>query len=205
VKIVLLLVLAGFASGQSINCANNATAESSARIGPDGVVVVLVVHSEDDHTKNSHGCMANYTLRITLPDGRSGAAGLIPRMGFTGSDGECGRRLSVHLDGFSHDGKHIFGVISEGGTHPFIQVFDFARDGSHSEIQVKSGLARLKAVNCGPSFAVAGTNGNSRLILEPDTENRCRGNHRWTLDTQGNLRDMSKDEAFVSLYNPQAR
>jgi hypothetical protein len=124
-------------------------------------------------------------------------------MGFTASDGEWGRRLSVHLDGFSKDGKHIFGVISEGGKYSFVQVFDFRRDGSHSEIQVKNGLARLRAVNCGTSFAIAGTNGNGELVLEPNTENRCRADHRWTLDKEGNLRDLKKDEAVVSLYDPQ--
>lgn len=136
--------------------------------------------------------MASYTLRITLPDGRDGAAGLIPSMGFTASDGEWGRRLSVHLDGFSKDGKHIFGVISEGGKYSFVQVFDFRRDGSHSEIQVKNGLARLRAVNCGTSFAIAGTTGNGELVLEPNTENRCRADHRWTLDKEGNLRDAKE-------------
>lgn len=200
-KLLFLLVVAFSATGQSIDCANNVTAESRGRPGPGGVVAVLIVHSEDDHGKNTHDCMASYTLRITLPDGRDGAVGLIPPMGFTASDGEWGRRLSVHLDGFSKDGKHIFGVISEGGKYSLVQVFDFRRDGSHSEIQVKSGLARLRAANCGTSFAVAGTNGNGELVLEPNTENRCRGGHRWTLDKEGNLRDMTKDEAVVSLYD----
>ena len=201
-KLLFVLVVAFSAAGQSIDCANNVTAESKDQPGPDGVVAILVVHSEDDHGKNTHDCMATYTLRITFPDGRH-AAGLTPPMDFTASDGEWGRRLSVHLDGFSKDGKHIFGVISEGGKHSFVQVFDFRRDGSHSEIQVKSGLARLRAVTCGTSFAVAGTNGNGDLVLEPNTENRCRGDHRWTLDKEGKLRDLTKDEAFVSLFNPE--
>ena len=77
-----------------------AAAAGFGRTGLGGVVAVLKVHSEDDHNKNWHQCEANYTLQIVLPDGRDGAAGLIPPMGFTSSVGEWGRRLSVHLDGF---------------------------------------------------------------------------------------------------------
>ena len=72
--------------------------------------------------------MAKYYLRITLPDGREEAPGSSP-MGFSNSIAEWGRRLSVHLDGFSSDGQHIFGVISEGGKYSFVHVFDFRRDG----------------------------------------------------------------------------
>ncbi|MBS1859310.1 MAG: hypothetical protein JST11_28305 [Acidobacteria bacterium] len=189
--------------GQSIDCANNVDAESKSRTGPGGVVAVLKVHSEDDHNKNSHECMANYTLRITLPDGRDGAAGLIPPMGFTSSVAEWGRRLSVHLDGFSNDGQHIFGVISESGKYSFVQVFDFKRDGSHVEIQVQRGLAHLKAANCGTSFAVAGTNNSREIILEPNTANLCRLDHRWVLDKAGQLREMAKTESFTPLYTPE--
>ena len=200
---MLLLAVGLCAPAQSIDCANQATAETRARIGPGGVAAVLIVHSEDDHGKNTHDCMANYTLRIALPDGSDGAAGLIPPAGFTASSGEWGRRLSIHLGGFSKDGKHIFGVISEGGRYPFVQVFDFGRDGAHTEIQVKNGVARLKAARCGRSFAVAGTDAQREPVLEPDTENPCRRGHRWALDQAGNLRDVRKNEAVVGLYNPQ--
>jgi hypothetical protein len=193
------------AHGESIDCANNATAESRRRTGPGGVAAVLTVHSEDDHNKNSHECEANYGLRITLPDGRDGAAGLLPGGGFTSSVGEWGRRLSVHLDGFSHDGQQIFGVISEGGTHSFVEVFDFRRDGSHTEIVVRQGLPRLRAADCGTSFAVAGTTGTGDVVLEPNTANACRAGHRWVLDKAGELREMAKNESFLPLYVAEGR
>jgi hypothetical protein len=190
------------AHGQSIDCANNVDAESRGRTGPGGVVAVLKVHSEDDHNKNSHQCEANYTLQIVLPDGRDGAAGLIPPMGFTSSVGEWGRRLSVHLDGFSNDGQHIFGVISEGGKYSFVQVFDFKRDGSHVEMQIQQGLSNLKAANCGTSFAVAGTANAGEIVLEPNTADRCRIDHRWLVNKAGNLRDLPKSDSFTPLYTP---
>ena len=147
--------------------------------------------------------MVNYTLRITLPDGRDGAAGLIPAMGFIGSVGEWGRRLSVHLDGFSNDGHNIFGVIAEGGKYSFVQVFDFKRDGSHSEISIQQGLLRLKAAHCGTSFAVAGTTDTGDLVLEPNTSNRCRIDHLWLLDKTGKLRDVANNDSFIALYTPR--
>ena len=121
-----------------MDCANLADTETASKMGPGGVVAVLSVHSEDDHSKNSHQCMASYYLRITLPDGRKEAPDNLP-FGFASSIAAWGRRLSVHLDGFSKDGQHIFGVISEGGKYSFVKVFDFKRDGSHVEIQIQQG------------------------------------------------------------------
>lgn len=205
---VVLLVAAALSAltqsipAQSIDCANQADAESPPRRGPGGVAAVLTVHSEDDHGKNTHDCLASYTLRITLPDGRDAAAGLIPTAGFAASSAEWGRKLSIHLDGFSKDGKHIFGIISETGRYSFVQVFDFGTDGSHTEIRVKGGLARLKAAHCGTSFAVAGANAQREPVLEPDTENPCRRNHRWALDKSGNLRKLPANEAVDNLFHP---
>jgi len=144
----------------------------------------------------------NYALRITLPDGQDAAAGLIPPIGFTSSDGEWGRRLSVHLDGFSNDGQHIFGVISEGGTYSFVEVFDFKRDGSHSEIHIQHGLSQLKAAHCGTSFAVAGTTNAGDLVLEPNTSSGCRIDHRWLLNKTGMLRELTQDDSFKAVYTP---
>lgn len=190
--------------GQSIDCSNNVTAQSRQLTGPGGVAAVLEVHSEDDHSKNSHQCEAHYTLRITLPDGRDGAAGLLPPLGFTSSGAEWGRRLSVHLDGFSVDGQHIFGVISEGGKYSFVQVFDFNRAGSHVEIQIHQGLSHLKAANCGTSLAVAGTSNGDEIVLEPNTANRCHMDHRWLLNKAGTLRNQAKNDRFIALYTPEA-
>jgi hypothetical protein len=199
----LFLVAFHCAHGQSMDCSNLADTETGSKMGPGGVLAVLRVHSEDDHSKNSHQCMANYTLRITLPDGRDAAAGLIPPMGFIASIGKWGRRLSVQLDGFSDDGQHIFGLISEGGEYSSVTVFNFKRDGSHVEIRVQQGWEHLRAVDCGTSFAVAGTTKTGEVVLEPSTGNQCRADHRWLLDKTGKLRDMAQNETFVRLYNPR--
>jgi hypothetical protein len=54
----------------SMACAGNAVAvESQPVAGPSGVKVVLKVSSEDDHSKNSHQCLATFELLVS-----SGAA-----------------------------------------------------------------------------------------------------------------------------------
>jgi len=203
-KLILALLSLHCVQGQSMDCADRVATESKSRSGPEGVVAVLTVRSEDDHSKESHECMANYSLRITLPDGRDAAAGLIPPMGFFATIGDWGRRLSVHLDGFSADGQHIFGVISEGGPASFVTVFDFKRDGSHVEVTVRQAASHLRAAKCGTSFAVAGTADKGAIVLEPNTADRCRSDHRWLLDQSGKLTEMAADHTFTRLYNSVA-
>ena len=195
----LFLVAFHCAHGQSIGCSNLADTETGSKMGQGGVVAVLMVQTHDDNMKNSHQCMAEYHLHITLPDGREEAPDT--GYGFTNSQAEWGRRVSVHLDGFSNDGQHIFGVISEGGKYSFVQVFDFMRGGAHVEIDVQQGLSHLKAVKCGTSFAVAGTTNAGEIVLEPNTANQCRMDHRWLLNKSGELRDLAKNESFTPLYN----
>ena len=86
--------------------------------------------------------MAEYHLHVTLPDGHEEAPDT--GYGFTNSIAEWGRRVSVHLDGFSNDG----------------------------------------------------------VVLEPNTANQCRIDHRWVLDRAGKLRDASKNDSFLPLYSP---
>lgn len=189
-----------FAYGQSIDCSNVANTETRSKIGPGGVVAVLMVNTHDDHAKDSHQCMAEYHLHVTLPDGHEEAPDT--GYGFTNSIAEWGRRLSVHLDGFSNDGQHIFGVISEGGKYSFVQVFDFKRGGPNVIVGVQQGLTHLKAVKCGTSFAVAGTTHSGEIVLEPNTANQCRIDHRWVLDRAGKLRDATKNDSLLPLYSP---
>jgi hypothetical protein len=183
-----------------MDCSNVADIETRPMTGPGGVVAVLRVHSEDDHAKDSHECMAEYHLHITGPAGHEEAPDT--GYGFYNSRGEWGRRLSAHLDGFSNDGQHIFGVISEGGNASSVTVFDFRRGGAHVEIFVREGWSHLRAVKCGTSFAVAGTTKAGEIVLEPNTANQCRIEHRWILDGAGGLRAATKNDSVVPLYSP---
>ena len=196
----LILTAIHYARGQSIECSNVADTETRSKTGPGGLVAVLKVQTHDDDNKNSHQCMAEYHLHITLPDGHEEAPDT--GYGFTNSIAEWGRRVSVHLDGFSNDGQHILGVISEGGKYSFVQVFDFKRGGPNEVIAVQQGLSHLKAAKCGTSFAVAGTTNAGKIVLGPNTANKCRIDHRWVLDRACRLQDATKNDSYLSLYSP---
>jgi len=197
-KALLLACLLHRAQGQSMDCSNTASTRSRAVSGPAGVSAVLIVASSDDHGKNSHGCMADYSLLITPSDGVSADR-------FFASDGEWGRRLSVDLDGFSRDGKHVFGLISENGKFSFVRVFDYDKTAHHAEvIDVQQALAHLKAAKCS-AYAVAGTTDAGAIVLEPNTASDCRGYHRWQLDRTGKLGNLARGAPFLSLYEAAHR
>ena len=61
------------------------------------------------------------------------------------------------------------------------------------------GSPHLRAANCGSSFAVAGTTDTGEIVLEPNTSERCRADHRWVLD-QGKLRDLAKNDFMMPLH-----
>ena len=194
VKGLFLAVSLPWARGQSMNCANNAGTQSKVVRGPAGATAVLKVHSQDDHSKNSHDCMADYSLQISPADSTNTGR-------FLSSDGDWGRRLLVHLDGFSRDGKHVFGTISEGGKYSFVNVIDYDRTAHHVDlISIQQGQMHLRAAKCGTSFAVAGSTNAGAIVLQPNTANRCRGDHHWLLDRTGTLRKLAQDEPLLSLY-----
>jgi hypothetical protein len=74
-----------------------------------GFTATLKMHSEDDHSKDSHLCAADYTLDISRPDGS-----ITPPFNFYGSDDDWGRPIAFRIDGFSRDGHHVFVLILEG-------------------------------------------------------------------------------------------
>jgi hypothetical protein len=62
------------------------------------------------------------------------------------------------------------------------------------------GSPHLRAANCGSSFAVAGTTDIGEIVLEPNTSERCRADHRWVLDRAGKLQDLTKNDFMMPLY-----
>jgi hypothetical protein len=193
-KVFLLAISFHGMQGQSMDCSNMATTQTKAVVGPAGVTALLKVYSADDHSKNSHDCKADYTLVITPADGIGGE-------GFFSSDADWGRRLSVHLDGFSQDSKHVLGIVSEGGKYSFAMVFDYDRTIHNANvIGIQRGLMHLRAAKCGTAFAVAGITDTGGIVLEPNSTNPCRGDHRWLLDQTGKLQNLVQDRPFIRLY-----
>src|ERR1700676_680398 len=84
--------------------ATTAATETQAVRGPSGTAAVLKVSTSDDHSKNSHQCSANYQLLIT-----PAAGGCPVAVDVLTADDAYGRTLSLHLDGFTRDGKRVLG------------------------------------------------------------------------------------------------
>ena len=97
----------------SMPCGNIAATQTQPVRGRDGMVAVLKVSSEDDHSKNSHDCQAEYQL-LMMP----GPGGAPVAVDLLTSDAAWNRNLSLRLNGFSQNGARVFGVISEDGKFP---------------------------------------------------------------------------------------
>jgi len=119
-----LILLAGLlvAPQQAfMTCTNMASTETQTVQGPARATAILKISTEDDHNRNTHLCQADYQLVIT---NGSGSDPLVQTV--ITSDGVWDRRMSVRLSGFSRDGKHIFGMLSEKSRNASLDiVFDY--------------------------------------------------------------------------------
>jgi hypothetical protein len=170
-------------------------------MGPAGLKAVLKISSEDDHSKNAHDCMAVYEL-VAMP--ANGGATVVTNI--MSSDGDWRRRLSVHLDGFTQDGKRTLGSFAEGGRFAFTTIFDYDTTTRNvKSIQLKRNPAQLGAAKCGTRFAVAGTTETGAIVVDLDTANPCRSNYRWLLDaTAGELQPLPAGKRIIGLYKANA-
>ncbi len=185
----------------SMECANIASAHTrevpSPIWGPEAMDAFVRISSQDDHMMNSHNCQAEFQLIILTFK----SATLVP---VVSSIGDWGRNLTAHLDGFSPDGKRIFGTISEPSKHPLESVFDY--DLNRRKLNLvhidKAALATLSAAKCGSSLAVAGTTESGAIVVEPRTVEACREENRWTIGSQqSELRSLPPGERILDLYH----
>jgi hypothetical protein len=195
--LVLLLLSASLLAAQdaSLDCSNAATAQTQAVHGPAGVTALVRISTEDDHSKDSHECMADYKLVI-----QSAGAGAPVITDFLSSDGDWGRKLSVHLDGFSKDGKRVFGILAEGGSTPGTMVFEY--HGSNQSVELldmASALKQMAAARCGTSAVIAGTTESGAVVLQSSPTSQCR--IRWLFDPAiKGFRRLAGDQAVQSLF-----
>jgi len=184
----------------SLVCTNSAATQTQPVPGPGGVVAVLKVSTEDDHSKNSHLCNAEYQLLLI-----SGAGGTPRVVELLTSDDDYSRGLSLRLSGFSQDGKHVFGVFSETGKHPFTMLFDYrATDGSVQLIDITKQFAPIMPAHCSSTLEVFGTTATGTIVLELHPAKQCAFSRRWLLDSSGNRpQPLSQDVPILRLYEPQ--
>jgi hypothetical protein len=168
--------------------------------GPDGMVAVLKVSSADDHSKNSHLCNADYVLLITPAN--AGAAATVDLLT---TDADWDRTLSLRLDGFSHDGKQVFGVLAERGKYPSDVLFDYGTTERKARlIDIRKQVAHVAAARCATTFDVVGTTEAGGIVVELDSENPCTARGCWVVSTDGSARRLLQGASVRSLFAPGA-
>jgi len=195
----LLLLSASLLSAQetSMECVNNGALETQSVPGPGGVAAVLKVSAADDYSKNTHDCMAKYQLLV-----RPTGDGPVIATELLSSNGNWGRKLGAHLDGYSQDGKRVFGIFSEGGRAPSTTLFDYDAATSRVKlVDLKKDLSRLQGLKCGTTFAIAGTTETGAIVLEPNTTDQCQSKYHWTIDpSSGVMQRLAPGKTIVDLY-----
>jgi hypothetical protein len=165
--------------------------------GPDLVVAVLKVSSSDDRNKNSHLCNAEYRLlMMRVPAGAPVVVDLLT------TDADWDRVLSLSLYGFSHDGKRVFGVLTERGKFPTTTLFDYdTADGKVQLTNLTKQFAHIVAARCSATFDVIGTTETGAIVLELSSEKRCAPTGPWLLNTsRGSVQFLPPRASYVSLY-----
>ena len=165
--------------------------------GPGGVTAVLKVSTADDHSKNSHDCNAEYQLLI-IPAG----AGAPVVVDLLTSDGEYDRIISLGLDGFSQDGKRVFGVLSEGGKYPATTLFAYSTaDGQVQLMDLRKPFAHMMAAKCSTTFDVIGTTAAGTIALELSSTEKCSPNSRWVVNPAGGSpQPLPQAASILDLY-----
>jgi hypothetical protein len=177
--------------------ADIAAAQTQPLPGPGGVSVALKVSSADDHSKDSHDCMADYHLLITPAGG-----GTPVDVDFYASDADYGRIISLRLDGFSQDGKRVFGILSETGKYPSTMLFDYDSAGGPVQlIDLKKPFARIVPAKCSVTFDVIGTTDTGATVFETNSADKCAPNSRWVVDHKSQKPQPLPQAASIrSLY-----
>jgi hypothetical protein len=159
---------------------------------------VLKVSVEDDHGKNTHFCVADYQLVIT---GTSESEPVVQTL--LSSDADWDRSISVRLNGFSRDGRNIFGVLSEGGNGHWEKLFDYnTPDGKVRLFDLEKQLNGVAPANCHATTDVVGTTEGDTMVVELSSANHCTPNTRWLLNTSsGRLQRLAETTPVVGLFD----
>ncbi|MGA8537928.1 MAG: hypothetical protein WB566_00430, partial [Terriglobales bacterium] len=174
---VLVAVFLLPAQAVSTPCANIATTQTQPVRGRDGVVALLKVESEDDHSKNSHDCQAEYQLFLS-----PGPAGAPVVVDLLTSDAAWNRNLSLRLYGFSQDGRRVFGTLAEDGKFPFTTLFDYdSAEGKVHLIDLRKKFAHIATAKCTPVFDVLGTTATGAIVVEVNSATCFVPDRRWVI------------------------
>ncbi|HKO12366.1 MAG TPA: hypothetical protein VJV22_10375 [Acidobacteriaceae bacterium] len=191
VPIVLFAQLA-LPSMKSLQCSNDANLRTDFVAASDGLKVSLQVHTGDDHGKETHLCLSDYSLLVMRPDGAS------TERAAESIDDAWGRSIQFELSGLARSGSRVVGKIVEGGHHPVFQVVVFdLHTGTDQELEVPQVFLRAMPARCRDLLRVIGTTRGGDPVIGVE---ECQGTPgRWQL-SQGPLIDgIQKPARLIRL------
>ena len=142
-----------------------------------GFTAILKMDSDDDHSKNSHQCAAEYTLEISRPDGTSKSFQVLY------SDDEWGRPLDFRVEGFSKDGSHVLILLIEGTYPQSVQATEFNMSSGHQvkSVMVDAQFTSRLSRDCAATLHVTGITPEGYIVLGTEARDGCVSVERWQL------------------------
>lgn len=173
---VLTAMLPVASKAQSFACTNRQDAQTAPLRSPNGLTVVLQMHSENDHGKNTHLCQSDYTLQVSRADGAAE-----PPADFFGADDEWDRPLLFRIDGFSNDGNHAFLFLSEGaGKKAWIDAVDYdLLSSTWKEAYLRP--PRDLGSWCAATLRIVETTPAGEMVLGTTLASGCSEQQKWRL------------------------
>ena len=167
-------------AGAGLACGDPDAQTASLR-SPAGFVVVLKLHSEDDHMKDTHLCFAEYSLETTIPGETTARTG--SGMGnVMNSDGDWSRPITFHIDGFSADGNLAYIFLLEGGKDEAIDAIEYdLRSGQSRDVSINQSLLRTIPLACADTLHIFGISRSGQMVIATSPEKGCLKTKFWEL------------------------
>ncbi len=179
---LLLALLLHPVPQQAVVCENNLDSQTEPLRSAAGFTVILRMHSEDDHNKDTHLCESDYSFSGTGPDGKPIGPGPT-QWGFSSIDGAWGRSIVFGIEGFTSDGKSVVVIISEGGDYPTfeIDVYDLRKSGSVNTWDIPHSFIRQLGAGCAATLHLSGTVYGDSLVLATAASSGCTKARSWRI------------------------
>jgi hypothetical protein len=184
----------------TLHCANPASAETPVLRSSSGIEASLKVETHDDWGKNTHLCQADYTPTVTQP-GRSPES----TDGIFGNDDAWGRPIAFRLEGFTQNQKEIFGIFSEGGKYPILEIFAYHIAGQAADIaDLTRAFPRSFGAACLTSLSVIGTTQEGAAVLSSEASPLCSVKGQWKLQIPNDT-EVSRARELHHPIHPHAQ
>lgn len=136
------------------------------------------MHGSDDHGKNTHFCAADYSLQITTPE-------KVRRKPFTwtASDGNWDRPITLKVNGFSTDGRHVFLSIAEDNYPGEIEAvnYDMLAGSITSDVFLDYHFTRRLSQACAATLHLVGVSSAGFMVLGTGVNDGCGRKTLWQL------------------------